>query len=177
VDSYAVRGATATLGARAGDRTVHATVILVGEKDFPIEASIDGLGAPFDQTYAPAGIWHGRSQRVFLDAADEIVIENLAGTWIDARGGQSPIAAEGGPPYRVRIGEDVFAIDLERAGAGADLLLVPAGSSGKTWGIALRGPNAIDRIPFSCSGGPGSGCRADGPAETLRRLGARVNVH
>ncbi len=177
VDSYAVRGATATLGARAGDRTVHATVVLAGEKDFPIEAQVDGLGTPFDQTYAPAGIWHGRSQRIFLSAADEIAVQDLTGTWLDGKGGQYAVAVEGGAPYSVRFGDAVFAIDMERAGTAADLLLVPAGTSGTAWGIALRGPNAIDRIPFSCPDGTGGTCRADGPAERLRRLGARVNVH
>jgi hypothetical protein len=43
----------------------------------------------------------------------------------------------------------------------------------------LRGQNALERMPMVCGAGDGAGkaCRPDGPTETLRRVGARINVN
>jgi len=54
-----------------------------------------------------------------------------------------------------------------------------AGSSLNTrlagWAVTLRGPNAMDLAPcrFDSADSP---CAPGGPAETVRRVGARVNV-
>lgn len=58
-----------------------------------------------------------------------------------------------------------------------DLMLHPVDERGHPWGLVLKGPNGLERIPYACAGeGPSRTCRADGTAERLRRIGARVNV-
>lgn len=176
VDSYAAQAGEATLGAKFGDRTAHVRVRLA-EGYIPIEVEVQGLGAPLDDTFRPAGSWHGRARQVFLTAADEVASENLVDTWVDTKGAQIPISVEGVPPYRVRMGPDLYTVDLQRAERPADLVLVPAGASGREWGIALRGKNIMERIPYKCaSQGEKPACHSDGPPERLRRLGARANV-
>jgi hypothetical protein len=178
VEAYAESGGTATLAARARDATAHVTVRLAGaDGRVPMEARVEGLGRELDALYAPAGSWQGGSRKVFPGAADEIASESLAGLWGDARGKSQTIAIEGEPPYRVRMEGALYRVDLERAAAPIDLLLLPDGGAGRPWGIVLRGPNALERVPLACSGGSAAfACRSDGDAETLRRIGARVNV-
>ena len=85
------------------------------------------------------------------------------------------MAVEGDGPYRIRSGSSVLVPDLAGAAAPVDLLLRPAGGSGEGWAVTLRGPNAMDLVPcrFESADSP---CAAGGPPETLRRVGARVNV-
>jgi hypothetical protein len=180
VDSYAAHAREATLGARFGEKTAHARVRLGGDGSIPVEVEVEGLGPPFDQVYGPAGSLHGRAGQVFPSAADELSSQQLAGTWIDTRGGETSIALDGAPPYRVRLGPDLYDVDLARAARPVDVLLVPAGASGRPWGIVLRGRNVMERIAYECppagEAAPPGACRADGPPERLRRLGARANV-
>jgi hypothetical protein len=177
VQSYAARAGEATLGARLGEKTARVRVRLAGDGTVPIEVEVQGLGAPLDESYGPAGSWHGRAGKIFPRAADEVASEDLADTWIDATGRQIPISIEGALPYRVRIGPDLYAVDLDGAEKPLDLLLLPAGASGRPWGISLRGKNALDRVPLACEAGAERPvCRADGPAERLRRFGARANL-
>ncbi len=180
VDSYAARAGEATLGARVGERTARVSIRLGGNGSVPVDVEVAGLGPPFDQVYGPAGSWHGRARQVFPSAADEIASEELVGTWIDPAGGQTPILLDGAPPYRVRVGSDLYTLDLGHAEPPVDLLLLPAGGSGRPWGVVLRGMNGIERIPYACAPDgqtPTSGaCRADGAPERLRRLGARANA-
>jgi hypothetical protein len=180
VDAYAARAGEATLGARVGERTARVSVRLGGNGSIPVEVEVGELGPPFDQVYGPAGSWHGRASKVFPSAADEIASEDLAGIWIDPKGGQTPIEIDGSPPYRVRVGPDLYTLDLGRSEPPVDLLLLPAGASGRPWGIALRGINGLERTPYVCApagAAPESGaCRADGAPERLRRLGARANA-
>jgi hypothetical protein len=180
VEAYAAGSeGTAILGARAATKTAHVNVRLGGDGNVPVEVRVTGLGPALDRIYAPAGSWRGRARMVFPTAADELVSEDLAGVWNDERGQNVSIEVEGAPPYRVRIGSETFTPDMERALPPADLLLLPAGASGRPWGLTLRGPNALQRIPFSCSGegqDAARSCRAEGKAETLRRVGARVNA-
>lgn len=175
VDSYAARSGVATLGARLGDRTANVSVRLVGD-GVPFEVVVGGLGAPLDQEYAPAGARHSGSVKVYPDAPDELASEYLAGLWGDPHGAQQTIAIDGAPPYRVRMGAAVYAVDMARAKPPVDLVLLPTEASGGTWGIVLKGPNAFERIPFACGADAAAGCRAEGPGEILRRLGARVNA-
>ena len=177
VDSYDARAGEATLGARFGEKTARVRVRLAGDGTIPIEVEVRGLGPPLDETYGPAGSWHGRGRQVFPSAADEIVSEALADTWIDFKGVRIPIATEGAPPYRVRVGPDLYRVDLERAERPVDLLLFPDGDSGRPWAITLRGKNVVERVPQVCAAqGERPACRADGPPERLRRFGARANV-
>ena len=168
------------LGVRLGDQTGRVTVRLGGDpRILPMQVEVAGLGAPWDQLYGPAGSWHGKAEHVYANAADELASDEIIGMWSEPGGGQMVIELEGPAPYRVRVGKDVYAIDLARAEKPVDVLLVPEGKSSRGWGIVLRGKNVIDRVPYACaSGGDGglSACRPDGAPERLRRLGARFNA-
>jgi hypothetical protein len=181
VVSYAARGHEVDLGAKVGDKTARLTVSFAGDPNQPVEVRVEGLGEPYDRDYGPAGTLRGRGPRVFGSAADELAVQELDSTWLDPGGGHWPIALEGSPPYRLRVGGDLYAIDLGRAEKPADLVLRPI-ASGRSWGIALRGRNVIERIPVVCpvspegSVPPAPSCRADGLPERMRRLGARANA-
>jgi hypothetical protein len=176
VDSFALSGAEATLGGRAGDRTAHATVRLSGEDlSVPIEVRVDGLGAPYDGVYSPAGAWRGGARQVFRTAVDELTSEQLAGIWNTPKGERITLAVDGDSPYRIRDGAAIFATDLAGARPPVDVLLRPAAGAGPGWAVTLRGPNGLERAPcrFESAAAP---CTPAGPAETLRRVGARLNV-
>jgi hypothetical protein len=179
VESYALVSRIATLGVRAGERSGQATVRLGGDGSVPTEVVVTGLGSDWDGSYAPAGSWLGGSRQMFPSAADELAANDLAGLWGDPGGGQTTIAIDGKPPYRIRIGPALYALDLEGAAPPFDAFLFPvdAGGGGRAWGLVLKGQNALERTPVACSGTPARPpCVADGAAETLRRLGARVNI-
>ncbi len=178
VDTYALSSEGATLGARAGDRTVRARVQFARGGTVPLTVVVEGLGPDWDRSYSPAGAWRGGARRVFPEAADELAAQGLSGAWSDARGQVRQFATEGEPPYRLRSGEAAWTLELDGAIAPFDALLLPAGqSAGRAWGLVLQGGNRIDLVPVACSGEPPRPpCRTDGERETLRRLGARINA-
>lgn len=173
VAGYAETSRGVTLAGTSGSKSFDVRVQLGGDGSVPYEARLTGLGAPWDQVYAPAGTWRGGARHVYPSAADELGAEYLAGLWGDEKGRNASIAIEGAPPYRVRLGKDLYAVSLDAAPAGMDVLLSPAEAAGQPFGLFLRGPNSMQRTPLVCGDGA---CRPDGPAELLRRIGARVNV-
>ena len=177
VDAYAASGGSATLGARAGERTAHVAIRLGGDGNVPYEVIVNGLGSDWDRSYAPAGVFKGTARQVFPSAADELATNDLVGLWGDPAGGRTQFAIDGAPPYRLRVGAALYTIDLEGAAPPLDARLLPVDRDGRAWGIVLKGQNGLDRVPLACTGAPPRpSCRTDGAAETLRRLGARVNV-
>ena len=179
VEAYSLVSGTATLGVRSGDRAGQAAVRLGGNGAVPYEIAVTGLGPDWDRIYAPAGSWRGAARQVFPSAADELAANDLAGQWGDTSGNTTPIAIEGELPYRLRVGAALYALDLDGAAAPFDALLLPLDpkGGGRPWGLILKGQNGLERVPVACPGTPPRPpCGADGPAETLRRLGARVNV-
>ncbi len=178
IDSYAVSAEGAALGARVEDRTVRALVRFAAGATVPLAIAVEGLGPDWDRSYSPAGTWRGGARRVFPSAADELAAQDLAGAWSDAGGKFHQFAIEGEPPYRLRSGDSSWTVVLDGAVAPFDALLLPAGKpAGRAWGLVLEGGNRIDRVPVACSGEPPNPpCRAEGERETLRRLGARINV-
>jgi hypothetical protein len=173
--STAHRG-EAILTAGPDGKTLRATVSLGGDGSVPYELEVAGLGPPFDQIYAPAGGWRGESRSLFLSAVDELAAKDLAGTWLDPSGKTVVIATEGSPPYRVRIDGALSTPVLAGAAPPLDVVLLPADPSGQAWGVILRGPNTLERVPLTCAGPDAAGCRASGPGVKLRRLGARMNA-
>jgi hypothetical protein len=180
VESFSsVRAAgTASIVARAGEKTVHADVNLGGDGSVPYQVRVDGLDPELDQLYGPAGAWEGRARRVFPNAADETAAEYLGGDWRTPQGGKVTMGPDGAPPYRVRVEERVFTLDFEHAPTGADLALLPTDGTRRGWALVLAGSNGLDRLPLDCeSGVDGAACRPDGSPERLRRIGARINVN
>lgn len=176
VDAFSLRGATATLGARAGDRTAHVTLRLGGDGSVPYEARVEGLGPDWDRVYSPAGAWRS-ARKVFPRVADELASEDLVGLWSGSPEKTVSISLVGEPPFRVRMGTAVYALDFPGAAPPFDLLLLPVERGGRAWGIVLKGPNALDRVPAACEGEPPHApCRPAGEAQPLKRIGARVNV-
>ena len=161
---------------RAGERTGQVSIRLGGDGSIPYEVRVEGLGQQWDRAYSPAGAWRGAGRQVFLGAEDELASEDLVGIWADSAGRTTPIAIEGEPPYRVRVGKEAYSVDLGGA-APFDALLLPLDTGGRSWGIVLKGQNGLERIPVACKDKPARPpCRADGAPETLRRTGARINV-
>ncbi len=176
VESYAATPGTVTLGVRAGERTANVLMRFSADARVPLSATLEGLGPDWDRAYAPAGAWRGGARQVFPNAADELAVEDLAGTWSGPLGKNHVLSVEGEPPYRLRAGEAVWTVAVDGA-APFDALLLPVGGAGRAWGLTLRGPNALDRVPVACAGPPPApACHADGDRETLRRVGARINV-
>jgi hypothetical protein len=176
VESSEAQKAKVILGARVEGKPVRVSVSLGGDGSVPYQIEVEGLPAPFDQIYAPAGSWQGESRKIFPTAADEVAVEDLAGLWLDPGGKNVPIATEGVSPYRLRLGNELYAMDMARSEPPLDLLLFPTEPSGRPWGIALRGPNIFERVPLICTGQGAAECRAEGPGKKLRRLGARLNA-
>ncbi len=176
VDGSEVQKDKTILTAGPDGKTMRATVSLGGDGSVPYELEVSGLGAPFDQIYAPAGGWRGESRNLFLSATDELVSKDIAGAWLDPAGNQVTIAADGVPPYRVRVETELFTPVMAGAPPPLDLLLLPADPAGRPWGVLLRGPNTLERVPVHCAGPGAAGCRADGPGVKLRRFGARMNA-
>jgi hypothetical protein len=176
VDTFALTGGEARLGGRAGEQSVRATVRLAGDdRSVPIEVRVDGLGAPFDGAYSPAGAWRGGARQVFRTAVDELASEQIAGVWNTPKGVRVTLVAEGDSPYRIREGAALYVPDLSAAEPPADVLLRPASGTGAGWSVTLRGPNGMDRVPCRFEAA-GAACAPTAPAETLRRVGARLNV-
>jgi len=167
----------AVLTAGPDGKTMRATVSLGGDGSVPYELEVAGIGAPFDQIYAPAGGWRGESRSLFLSAVDELASKDLAGTWLDPSGRNVVIATDGAPPYRMRIDGALSTPVLAGAAPPLDVVLLPMDPSGQAWGAVLRGPNTLERVPLTCAGPDASSCRASGPGIKLRRLGARMNAH
>ena len=178
VDAYATGEGTATLGARAGERTAHVSVRLGGDGSVPYEVRVSGLGENWDRAYSPAGAWEGRGRQVFLSAADELTSNDLVGLWGDPSGRSQTFAIDGATPNRLRIDNTSYAVDLDGAAPPFDVLLLPTAPGGRPWGLVLKGANGLERLPVACEGGPSPRppCRGDGQPETLRRLGARLNA-
>lgn len=178
VESYAAASDGATLSVRAGEKIGHVTIRFAGDGTIPYEVRVEGMGSPRDHVYAPAGTWRGGAREVFSTAADELASQYLVGVWANEKGQNIPFSVEGDPPFRMRIGPAAYTLDMGNAVPPVDLILQPTDARGRPWGLVLKGPNGLERIPYACAGeGSALSCRADGPAERLRRIGSRVNAY
>jgi len=69
-------------------------------------------------------------------------------------------------------------VSAERGDRSACVYIVRAAGlsgAGPGWAVTLRGPNGLERAPCRFEGAAAP-CTPAGPAETLRRVGARLNV-
>ena len=179
VDTYARSSEGATLGARAGDRTVRARVQFARGGTVPLTVVVEGLGPDWDRSYSPAGAWRGGARRVFPERRRRARRSGTLGRMVRSRADKSGSSRSKASRPTVSGPETPRGrVELDGAIAPFDALLLPAGqSAGRAWGLVLQGANRIDLVPVACSGEPPRPpCRTDGERETLRRLGARINV-
>ena len=160
-----------TLGSRTPP--ARARVSLASET-VPGEVVLSGFGRELDGPYTPAMRVAEGALRAFESAEDELAVNGLVGSWATEKGGVLTIALASPNPVRLEIGKSRYRVNFSRAPNGIDALLLPDASSAPAIGLLLRGSNALARVPIRCdTAGP---CRTDGPAELLRRVGARLNA-
>ncbi|MFN2387143.1 MAG: hypothetical protein ABR576_12820 [Thermoanaerobaculia bacterium] len=159
---------------------VEVAVRLAG--DVPYEIVVRGLSERLDGLYAPVSRIQKGAFRVYPNAAAELTANGLPGTWSTEARQTVTIAAAPGALDRIQVDRQSFAVDLDRAPAGLDVLLVPEREQAPSWALDLRGPHAVLRVPVRCPAWPSRGepskarCEGTGPGETLRRLGARIDL-
>jgi hypothetical protein len=143
----------------------------------PESVVVAGLGPPFDSSFAPAIHWSPAESRVYATAEQEIAQEALPGVWATEKDERVVIETISGQGA-VRFGARQVSLRLDEAPDGADLLLVPRDGSPPVWALALRGPNALVRLPVACEPSPQSGrdCRISGAGQSLKRIGSQLNV-
>lgn len=163
------------LSLRLGEKSGEARVELARGGAVPIEIRVSGLGEPYDRAYAPVTRFREGRLHVYGAAEDEIISEHLQGRWIDERGREIVISAIPGERFLVRFGEEAAFASLDRAPEGTDLLLLPSDGSAPRRVLDLRGANVLAVLPVRCESASG-GCVVAGPAEVLRRAGARLNA-
>jgi hypothetical protein len=146
-------------------------------KQVPYEILVRGIADRLDGLYAPVSRIQDGAFRVYPNAAAELSANGLPGTWsVDGRQIVT-IAAASGALDRVLVDGQPFAVDVDRAPSGRDVLLVPEREKALSWALDLRGPHAVLRVPVRCPAQSGEApCEETGAGETLRRLGARINL-
>lgn len=158
-------------------------VSLAGRGGVPGEVRMTGAGPDLDVLYTPATLLAEGALHVFATADDALASTFLVGSWSGPKGEPITISLASNDPVRVAVGGSAFSVDVDGAPDGVDALLVPAAAGAKTpgvpvWGIVLRGPDSMDRVPIRCeNASPPNRCRVDGPGELFKRLGGRVNAH
>ncbi|MGH9317150.1 MAG: hypothetical protein ACRD1P_08590 [Thermoanaerobaculia bacterium] len=172
-------GTDVLLTAGSGSRSACARVTLAAKRTVPVEVLVEGLGEGLDQLYVPVTRLREGALQVFESAEQELAAEALVGTWSTTQGQSVIVTLLSSSPPLLRFGMEEVSVNLERAPAGVDLLLVPSDGSAPRLGVILRGPRAIERVSLQCGGGPGTGpepCRKTSPGQVLRRVGALLNV-
>ncbi|HYB53035.1 MAG TPA: hypothetical protein VEG84_04135 [Thermoanaerobaculia bacterium] len=160
----------------AGDPPARVLVTLA-RGSVPQDASVKGFGTRFDGAYAPIIHWATTKIRVYPGAEQELAAEYLPGTWATDRDERLEIFLDPAPGA-IRFGDAEFALRLDGAPPGTDLLLVPRNGAPPVWALTLRGPNGLARIPVACAPAQAGGqeCRTEGDGEVFRRLGSKMNV-
>lgn len=160
-----------TLGSRTPPARARVTL---ASETVPGEVELSGLGRELDGIYTPAMRVAAGALRAFESAEDELAVNGLVGSWATEKGGVLAITLVSPNPALLEIGKSRYRVSFSRAPSGVDALLLPDDGSLPTTGLLLRGPNALARVPVRCD--TGGACRTDGPAELLRRVGARLNA-
>ncbi|MDQ2969771.1 MAG: hypothetical protein M3R34_01400 [Acidobacteriota bacterium] len=160
-----------TLGSRTPPARARVTL---ASETVPGEVELSGLGRELDGIYTPAMRVAEGALRAFESAEDELAVNGLVGSWATEKGGVLAITLVSPNPALLEIAKSRYRVSFSRAPIGVDALLLPDDGSAPTTGLLLRGPNALARVPVRCD--TGGACRTDGPAELLRRVGARLNA-
>ncbi len=173
-------GNDVTLTAGAAPRTARIRVALSSDGKIPIQAVVAGMGERYDSVYAPVTRPHETAIQLFSSAEQELAENFLPGAWSGEEGQPLEVVAIAGSSPIVRFGKPEVRLDIDRAPARTDILLVPRDGSPPSTAILLRGPNSIQEVVLRCRNAErGKGefaCEAEGRGKVWRRQGARVNV-
>ena len=143
-----------------------------------LEVRVTGLSPRWDALYLPGSRFTGDAIEVYARAEDEIASVYLFGLWSSERGEQLALNLVPGVLGVLEMRHSQVEASLDPVLAGTDVLLVPRDGSSPAWALALKGPNALARVPVRC-GGRNAGawnCEAAGPAEPFHRVGGRMNA-
>jgi hypothetical protein len=163
-----------TLG--SAEPPVEARVALSGRSTVAGEVQLTGMGKDLDVLYTPATLFTGEALHVYARAEDALASAGLVGSWSGAKGDALTITLASNDPVLIAIAGSQFAVEVDRAPAGVDALLVPKAGGPPTSGILLRGPDSLERVAVQCdSATPLSDCRANRTGELFKRVGGRVN--
>jgi hypothetical protein len=158
-------------GAR-GDRQVRMT--LAGDSSSPAETVLANFDEGLDGFYTPAMRIVEGGLRIFASASDELGSNGLAGTWTGGKGETMAVTIAAADPLLLQISKGKYRVEIDAAPAGIDALLL-ATDGAPPFGVRLRGPNALERVPLRCGSRPGRDCKPTGPGDRFHRVGARLN--
>ena len=165
---------TLTVRAEKGPSDVRATV----RGSIVSEVRVTGLSPRWDALYLPGSRFTGDAIEIYARAEDEIASAYLVGLWSSDRGEQLALNLVPGVLGVLEMRRSQVEASLDPVLAGTDVLLIPRDGSPPAWALALKGPNALARVPVRC-GGRNAGawnCEAAGPAEPFHRVGGRMNA-
>ena len=165
------------LTAESGSETARAVIRMSADGTLPVEAVVLGLGPTLDRLYRAVLRQEGRAMRAFPTAEDELAIDELLGSWSSEKGEMVAVGLVSAFPALLKFGSSELFVRMEGAPDGVDVLLVPNDGSAPAYGLVLRGPDRLARVPVTCDAGSPNhrGCRRSGAPELFRRVGSRVN--
>ena len=144
----------------------------------PVQADVQGLGGRLDQGYLAVARQGASGARVYDSAEQELAEEFLPGLWDNGKE-QIAVTVVSSSPVRLRFGKSEVSLSIAGAPPGVDALLLPRDGSLPSFGILIRGADALIEVPVRCAPSGDAGarrCEPGGPGATLRRVGARLNV-
>jgi hypothetical protein len=163
-----------TVRGSQGERQVRVT--LAGGSPSPGETVLAGFDERLDGYYTPAMRLVEGGLRIFASASDELGSNGLAGTWTGAKGEMMAVTIASGEPLLLQIGKSRYRVEIDAAPEGLDVLAVSSDGA-SAFGVKLRGPNALERVPVRCTAAASAkGCKASGAPERFHRVGARLNA-
>ena len=110
---------------------------------------VEGLGAPYDQRYAPAGSWRGgRASGVPSAPPTRSPRSSSRASGSRRRASAPSMEVEGEGPYRIRSGSSVLVPDVAAAAPPVDLLLRPAGGLRRRMGRDPPRPQRDGPVPL-----------------------------
>jgi len=167
------------LGILENEKPAWAHLRVSPDQRHPLELSIEGLSEELRQPFVPVNQKTSRGIEVFAGAEDLLARRALAGAWDNSRGEHLSITAVSASPGVIEFGKQRVTLDIAKAPAGADILLVPRDGSAPKTALQLRGPDLFARLPVTCetpAAAQPARCQVAGRGENFRRVGSQVNA-